>query len=125
MNQEETIPSLAKRTVAEGVGSAMLLIAVVGSGIMGERLAGGNQAIALLANSLATGAALFALILIFAPVSNAHFNPVVSLSDASQGGLRWREVPIYAAAQLGGALTGVAVANSMFGCPIFFALQKI
>src|SRR2546426_3124394 len=87
--------SLNRRVVAEAVGTAVVLMAIVGSGIMGERLAAGNNAIALLANSLATGAALFALILTFGPISGAHFNPAVTFSDASQGGLPWREVPAY------------------------------
>ncbi len=104
-----------KRVAAEAVGTAMLLTAVVGSGIMGERLAAGNIAIALLANSIATGAALVALILTFGPISGAHFNPVVTLADASQGGLRWRLVPVYIVAQTGGAIAGVWVAHAMFG----------
>jgi len=79
--------SLARRVIAEAVATAMLLAAVVGSGVMGERLAGGNVAIALLANTLATGAALVALILAFGPISGAHLNPAVTLADASQGGL--------------------------------------
>ena len=79
----------ARALVAEALGTASMLAAVVGSGIMGEQLAGGNVAIALLANALATGAALVALILTFGPISGAHFNPVVSLADASQGGIRW------------------------------------
>ncbi len=103
--------SLNRRVVAEAVGTAMLLMAIVGSGIMGERLAAGNNAIALLANSLATGAALFALILTFGPISGAHFNPAVTFSDASQGGLPWREVPAYVVAQISGAFLGVALAN--------------
>jgi len=105
--------------VAEFVGTALLLTAVVGSGIMGERLANGNVAIALLANTLATGAALVALILTFGPVSGAHFNPVVSLADASQGGLTWTRAAAYAVSQVLGALVGVAFANSMFGEPIY------
>ena len=129
MNQEETIPSLAKRTVAEGVGSAMLLIAVVGSGIMAERLSGGNVAISLLANTVATGAALIALILTFNPISGAHLNPAVTLSFISQSELAVRDALAYIAAQFVGAIAGVAtavaVANSMFGLPIFFASQKI
>jgi len=99
----------------------MLLAAVIGSGIMGERLAGGNPGIALLANTLATGAALVALILTFGPISGAHFNPAVTLADASQGGLAGREVPAYIAAQVFGAFLGVAIAHVMFGLPLFFA----
>jgi glycerol uptake facilitator-like aquaporin len=99
----------------------MLLAAVVGSGIMGEHLAGGNVAVVLLANTLATGAALVALILTFGPISGAHFNPAVTLADASQGGLGWREVPAYIAAQILGAFLGVAIAHVMFGLPLFFA----
>src|SRR5881396_3232664 len=91
------IPTLLRRAVAEGVGTALLLAAVVGSGIMGERLADGNLAVALLANALATGAALVALILTFGPISGAHFNPAVTLAEACTGGCRWREVPIYLA----------------------------
>ena len=92
-----TRPSLSRRAAAEALGTALLLAAVVGSGIMAERLAGGNVAIALLANTLATGAALVALILTFGPISGAHFNPAVSIADAWQGGISWREVPGYAA----------------------------
>jgi glycerol uptake facilitator-like aquaporin len=112
---------LPKRVAAEAVGTAMLLIAVVGSGIMGERLAGGNLAIALLANTIATGAALVALILTFGPISGAHFNPAVTLADASQRGIAWREVPWYIISQLAGAFAGVATANVMFGEPVFFS----
>ena len=86
----EEIADLPRRLVAEGAGTALLLATVVGSGIMGERLSGGNLAIALLANTLATGAGLFALILTFGPISGAHFNPAVTLADASLGGLRWK-----------------------------------
>src|SRR5436305_2452015 len=113
--------NLARRMVAEAVGTAMLLAAVVGSGIMGERLAGGNVGIALLANTIATGAALVALILTFGPISGAHFNPAVTLADASQGGLAWRDVPAYICAQIVGAFAGVACANVMFELPVFFA----
>ncbi|HEV2835297.1 MAG TPA: MIP/aquaporin family protein [Pyrinomonadaceae bacterium] len=112
---------LRKRVVAEAVGTAMLLAAVVGSGIMGERLAAGNTAIALLANTIATGAALAALILTFGPISGAHFNPAVTLADAWQRGIAWREVPSYIFAQVGGAFLGVAAAHLMFGLPLFFA----
>jgi glycerol uptake facilitator-like aquaporin len=104
-----------RRLVAELVGTAMLLTAVVGSGIMAERLAGGNQAIALLANTIATGAALVALILTFGPISGGHFNPAVTLADASQGGLAWRDVGAYIAVQVAGAVLGVWVAHAMFG----------
>jgi glycerol uptake facilitator-like aquaporin len=115
----------ARRVVAEGVGTAFLLAAVVGSGIMGERLAGGNVAIALLANTLATGGVLVALILTFGPVSGAHFNPAVTLADASQGGLPWRQVPGYVAAQIFGAFAGVAAAHVMFGEPVFSASRHV
>jgi glycerol uptake facilitator-like aquaporin len=114
-------PDLARRAVAEAVGTALLLATVVGSGIMGERLASGNVAVALLANAMATGAGLIALILTFGPISGAHFNPAVTLADASQGGLPWRDVPSYIGAQLVGAFAGVAIADAMFGNPIFFA----
>src|ERR687888_909663 len=115
----DTTMTLARRLTAEAVGTALLLAVVVGSGIMGERLAGGNVAIALLANTIATGAGLVALILTFGPISGAHFNPAVTLADASQGGLPWREVPGYLAAQIIGALAGVAAAHIMFGLPLF------
>ena len=116
---------LRHRLVAEAIGTAMLLAAVVGSGIMGERLAAGNVAVALLANSLATGGALVALILAFGPISGAHFNPAVTLAIASQRGLAWREVPAYLIAQLFGAFAGVGVAHLMFGLPLFFASQHV
>lgn len=114
---------LSRRAVAELVGTSFLLSTVIGSGIMGERLAGGNVAIALLANTIATGAALVALILTFGPVSGAHFNPAVTLADATQGGLAWRDVPAYVAAQILGAFIGVAIAHLMFREPLFFASQ--
>jgi glycerol uptake facilitator-like aquaporin len=106
---------------AEFVGTAFLLAAVVGSGIMGERLSAGNVAVALLANTIATGAALVALILTFGSVSGAHFNPAVTLADASQGGIAWNEVPGYVMAQIAGAYVGVACAHLMFGFPLFSA----
>jgi len=106
---------------AETIGTAFLLAAVIGSGIMGERLSNGNVAITLLANTLATGTALLALILTFGSISGAHFNPAVTLADASRGGLPWREVPAYIFAQIIGAFGGVALAHLMFGLPIFFA----
>jgi glycerol uptake facilitator-like aquaporin len=120
---ERVRASLGRRVVAEAVGTAFLLAAVVGSGIMGERLAGGNTAVALLANTLATGAALVALILTFGPVSGAHFNPAVTLADASQGGLAWSETPLYIGAQVAGAFAGVAAAHVMFELPLFFSSQ--
>jgi len=112
---------VVRRAVAEALGTAFLLAAVVGSGIMGDRLAGGNVAIALLANTIATGAALVTLILTFGPISGAHFNPAVTLADASQGGLAWREAPAYIGAQIIGSFAGVAAAHLMFGEPLFFA----
>jgi glycerol uptake facilitator-like aquaporin len=117
--------SLAKRIIAETVGTTLLLAAVIGSGIMGDRLSGGNVAIALLANTLATGAALVALILTFGTISGAHFNPAVTLANARQGSLAWNEVPGYIAAQIIGAFAGGATAHLMFGMPIFFASHKV
>jgi glycerol uptake facilitator-like aquaporin len=114
-------PGLPRRVVAEAIGTALLLAAVVGSGIMGERLAGGNVAVALLANTLATGAALVALILTFGPISGAHFNPAVTLADAAHGGGAWSEVVVYVGAQVAGAFAGVALAHVMFGEPLFSA----
>jgi len=111
--------SLSRRVVAEATGTAMLLAAVVGSGIMADRLAGGNEAIALLANTMATGAALVALILTFGPISGAHFNPAVTVADASQGGLAWSEVPGYVVAQFAGAVVGVWTAHLMFRERVF------
>lgn len=115
--------SLARRVVAEGLGTAFLLAVVVGSGIMAERLAGGNVAIALLANTIATGAGLVALILTFGPISGAHFNPAVTLADAWQGGMAWKHVPAYISVQVVGAFAGVAAAHLMFGEPLFSASQ--
>jgi glycerol uptake facilitator-like aquaporin len=117
--------SLGRRVAAEAVGTALLLAAVVGSGIMGERLAGGNVAVALLANAIATGAALVALILTFGPISGAHFNPAVTLADAVQGGFAWPDVPAYLGAQVVGAFAGVAAAHVMFELPLFFASQHV
>jgi glycerol uptake facilitator-like aquaporin len=114
---------LPRRAVAEALGTAMLLAAVVGSGIMGERLAAGNLAVALLANTLATGAALVALILTFGPISGAHFNPAITLACAWQGLTAWRDVPAYVIAQIAGAFAGVAVAHLMFELPVLFASQ--
>jgi glycerol uptake facilitator-like aquaporin len=113
--------NLRSRAAAEFLGTGFLLMAIVGSGIMAERLAAGNIALALLANSLATGAALVALILALGPISGAHFNPAVTLADAVQGGIAWRDVPAYVAVQILGAFAGVAAAHDMFGLPLFFA----
>jgi glycerol uptake facilitator-like aquaporin len=109
--------SLAKRVVAETLGTFFLLAAVVGSGIMAEILADGNLALALLANTAATGATLVALIISFAPVSGAHFNPIVTLSFASRLELAWRDVPFYLLAQFAGGIGGVIAANMMFDLP--------
>src|SRR6266576_80776 len=115
--------SLGRRCTAETLGTAFLLMIVIGSGIMGERLAGGNVAIALLANSFATGCGLVVLILIFGPISGAHFNPVVTLVDAAQGGLSWRDAPLYVIVQVLGAFAGVAAAHLMFNEPLFSVAQ--
>jgi len=105
--------------------TAFLLATVIGSGIMGERLGGGNVALALLANTIATGAGLIALILTFGPVSGAHFNPAVTLAEASQGGLSWKDVPVYVVAQVLGAFGGTAIAHVMFGEPLFSASTHV
>lgn len=104
---------------SEALGTGLLLACIVGSGIMGDRLAGGNDAIALLVNSAATGAILVAIISSLGPVSGAHINPAVTLATAWQRGLPWREVPGYLAAQITGAYAGVATAHAMFGAPLF------
>jgi glycerol uptake facilitator-like aquaporin len=116
---------LQRRIVAEAIGTALLVAAVVGSGIMGERLAGGNVAIALLANTIATGATLVALILTFGPISGAHLNPAVTLADASQGGMSWRDVPGYIAAQLAGGVAGVFAAHLMFSEELLQVSQHV
>jgi glycerol uptake facilitator-like aquaporin len=113
--------TVARRLVAEALGTALLLAAVVGSGIMGERLSGGNVAIALLANTVATGAALVALILTLGPVSGAHLNPSVTLAEALHRALPWREAAMYVTVQLAGAFAGVAAAHFMFGEALFTA----
>ncbi len=114
-------PDLARRAAAEALGTALLLATVVGSGIMGERLAGGNVAIALLANTLATGAGLAAFIVALGPISGAHFNPAVTLVEAAQRALPWRDVPAYIAAQVAGAIAGVLAAHAMFEEPLLQA----
>lgn len=113
--------NLSRKLTAEALGTALLVAAVVGSGIMGEQLAGGNVALALLANTIATGAALVVLILIFAPISGAHFNPIVSLSFALQGKMRWSEVLVYVAVQVSGAIAGTVMAHLMFNLPLIAA----
>lgn len=115
----------ARRYAAEAVGTALLLAIIVGSGIMGERLAGGNLAITLLVNSVATGAGLVAVILTFGPISGAHLNPAVTVADAATGGLAWRLVPGYVLAQIVGAIVGVACAHGMFGLPPLAVSQHV
>lgn len=117
--------TLAKRLVAESLGTAFLLIVVIGSGIMGERLAGGNTAIALLANAIATGAGLVALILMLGTVSGAHFNPLVTLSEAWQRNLPARMALPYIVVQMVGAFAGAAAAHLMFGEPVFAASAHV
>lgn len=109
--------TLPRRIVSEFVGTGFLVTAVVGSGIMGERLAGGNVAIALLANTIATGAALAALILTFGPISGAHLNPAVTLADAIERGVSWTVAACYVPAQCAGAICGAIAAHLMFGLP--------
>jgi glycerol uptake facilitator-like aquaporin len=116
---------LPRRLAAEALGTALLVAVVVGSGIMGERLAGGNDAIALLGNTLATGAALPVLILVFGPISGAHFNPVVSASFALQRALPWNECAAYIPVQIAGAIAGTLLAHLMFGEPLLQAATHI
>ena len=113
--------NLPRRASAEAIGTALLLAAVVGSGIMAARLSAGNTGVALLANTVATAGALYALIATFGPISGAHFNPAVTLAGAAQGTFAWKDVPWYLAAQLGGAIAGVAIADMMFGLAPLFA----
>jgi len=120
-----THTSTARRLVAEALGTAFLLAAIIGSGIMAERLAGGNQAIALLANTLATGAALVVLIATFAPVSGAHFNPAVTLFFALRRDMRAGLAAAYVAVQLAGSLVGVFAAHAMFAAPILEVSEKL
>lgn len=118
MSGAQTGPKLATLALAEFVATAFLLIAVVGSGIAGETLSDGNVAVALLANALATAAALFVLILVFAPISGAHMNPAVTVAAAAVSGLAWKSVPVYIAAQIAGAIVGTMIADIMFGVPV-------
>lgn len=115
--------SLTQRCVAEFLGTGILVAAVVGSGVMAERLANGNVALALLANTIATGAVLVALILAFGEISGAHMNPVVTLSSAMTGGLYWSEAPYYALSQIAGGATGTLVAHMMFSLPVITLSQ--
>jgi glycerol uptake facilitator-like aquaporin len=115
---------LQRRAAAEALGTALLLAVVVGSGIMAEQLAGGSIALALLANTIATGAGLVALILTFGPISGAHFNPVVTLVAASQGRVGWGDAAVYVLAQIGGAFAGVATAHLMFEQPALFSASQ-
>lgn len=115
--------TLGRRVAAEALATALLLATIIGSGIMGEALAQGNVAIALLANAIATGAVLVALVLAFGPISGAHMNPLVTFAEGWLGGLSWRDVPLYMAAQMAGAYAGVAAAHAMFDKPWFFASQ--
>lgn len=117
--------SLARRLVAEGLGTALLLTAVVGSGIMAERLSAGNDAIALIANTIATGAALTVLIAVFAPLSGAHFNPAVSLVFALRREIGWRDTLIYMAVQFAAAILGVWLAHAMFALPVLEVSHKL
>ncbi len=117
--------NLTRKLAAEFIGTAFLLAVVVGSGIMGENLAGGNVAIALLANTMATGAGLAFLILSFADISGAHFNPVVTLTEVFRGNLSWRESGFYILGQITGAFFGVGIANLMFNLPVYFTSTKV
>jgi glycerol uptake facilitator-like aquaporin len=118
MSRSSNTPTLGVAAIAEFVATSFLLIAVVGSGITAERLSGGNVALALLANALATAAALFALIVTLGPVSGAHMNPVVSLGALLTGGMAWRALPAYVAAQIAGGAAGVWLAHGMFDLPV-------
>lgn len=116
-------PNLRRRLIAEFLGTLLLVATVVGSGVMAERLANGNVALALLANTIATGAALVALILTFGPISGAHFNPVVSVADALERGLPWAETLAYVSAQILGGIGGTLLAHAMFSLP-FVSLSR-
>jgi glycerol uptake facilitator-like aquaporin len=116
---------MMQRAFAEALGTALLLVAVVGSGIMAERLAGGNMAVALLANALATGGALIALITVFGPISGAHFNPAVTLFEALGGRFSWRDLVAFVPAQIAGAIAGVIVAHAMFDLALVQSSQHV
>jgi glycerol uptake facilitator-like aquaporin len=112
--------TLARKVAAESIGTALLLATIIGSGIMAERLAGGNVALALLANTIATGAGLVALILAFGPISGAHFNPCVSVAEAVNRRISWRDALVYCFAQVAAAVIGVVVAHLMFEEALFY-----
>jgi len=114
-----------RRLIAEALGTSLLLAAVVGSGVMAERLAGGNDAVALLCNTVATGAALVVLITVFAPLSGAHFNPAVTLYFAMRREIVWRDAAAYMAVQIAAAIAGVWLAHAMFGMPVIEVSQKL
>ena len=118
-------PDFGRRLAAEGLGTALLLAVVIGSGVMGERLAGGNVAIALLGNTLATGAGLVVLISVFGPVSGAHFNPAVTVVFAARRQIGWPTAAAYVAVQAAGAVTGVWIAHAMFAEPILQVSSKL
>lgn len=118
-------PTLSRSLAAEALGTAILLTTVVGSGVMGERLSGGNVALALLGNTLATGAILSVLIIVLGPISGAHFNPAVSLAEAIMGRIGWRTVCGYLVVQIAGALIGVWVAHAMFELPVLQLATKL
>ena len=117
--------TLTRRAAAEAIGTSLLLAAVVGSGIMAERLSGGNTGLALLANTIATGASLVVLILTFGPVSGAHFNPAVSFGEAWRGNLSRRDAKIYACVQIAGGVAGVLLAHAMFGLPLLQVSEHV
>lgn len=117
--------SLNRRLLAELLGTAFLLAVVVGSGIMAERLAGGNIGLALLANALATGAGLYALIMVFGPISGAHFNPVVSMYSAIASHMRWSEAGLYTLAQIVGGVLGVIATHLMFDLPLITLSEHV
>jgi glycerol uptake facilitator-like aquaporin len=117
--------NLRRRAAVEALGTAMLVAAVVGSGIAAQRLFGADAGLALLANAVATGAALLAILLALEPLSGAHLNPAVTLAFAVRGTFAWRNVPAYLSAQFGGAVAGTALANAMFACPIISVSQRV
>lgn len=125
MADVNTPPTLARKLVAEALGTAFLLIAIIGAGIMAEKLAGGNLGVAMMGTAAPIATLLYAIIVVFGPISGAHFNPAVTLAVASQGGLPWREVPTYIATQVLAAVGGVAIANLMFGHPALFMASQV